>query len=362
LSRLFGNQYIGNGVRSFAIFVQPFGHLGVELFFVLSGFLIGNILIKIFMQADRFSLHDLLRFWVRRWFRTLPLYWLILTTDILLYHFTNILNSDRPLILFYFFLQNLWYPHPLYFFGEAWSLSIEEWFYLTLPVALYIASRIHFPKNKSRFLINVFFGYLLVFVTIRFINAFHPINGPDLDFGIRKVVLFRLDAVMYGVLFAWLCFFKSALMSRIKLTLFLASIAGTAISWYLLTDKGAALCASTHTATITTYAFLFLLIPLLFSLCLPFAGSVKTISSKLLTRFFTHISKISYSIYLVHYSLVFIPFFYRLNTTSAKAAVLFYLLYWFIVISLSTLLYHFFERPTMKWRDKLARDAYKINN
>ena len=49
-----------------------FGFIGVELFFVLSGFLIGTILLKIHTRSDRLRWSDVRHFWLRRWFRTLP--------------------------------------------------------------------------------------------------------------------------------------------------------------------------------------------------------------------------------------------------------------------------------------------------
>ncbi len=51
---------------------------GVELFFVLSGFLIGGILIKLFQNTKSLGVKTLWNFWIRRWFRTLPNYYLIL--------------------------------------------------------------------------------------------------------------------------------------------------------------------------------------------------------------------------------------------------------------------------------------------
>ena len=354
LLRMANVPHFGNAIRGYVSFVQPLGPLGVELFFVLSGFLIGNILIKTFMNTG-FSFSDVRTFWVRRWFRTLPLYWLILTTDIILYYALDLKSHELPKIFYYFFLQNLWRPHPRYFFGEAWSLSIEEWFYITLPIAMYISAHIFRPVNKKSFLLKVFTGYLSVFLLIRFINAFHPINGPDLDSGIRKVVLFRLDAVMYGVLFAYFNTYSRQSLDKIKNMLLLTGIAGTVIIYYLFLDTSINITASTQPAIrFAGDAFLYLLIPLFFSLCLPFANSISTISNKYLSRFFTHISKISYSMYLVHYSLVFIPFFNLMKATTPVATVAFYILYWFTVISLSSVLYKYFEYPVMRLRDKFA--------
>src|ERR1039458_8648984 len=51
------------------------GIYGVELFFVLSGFLIGDILIRSAARKGRFEFKDLTEFWTRRWFRTLPNYY-----------------------------------------------------------------------------------------------------------------------------------------------------------------------------------------------------------------------------------------------------------------------------------------------
>src|SRR5262245_39179853 len=58
-----------------------FGFLGVELFFVLSGFLIGGIILRTFPEVPR--LPTLGHFWIRRWFRTLPNYYLFLALNAL---------------------------------------------------------------------------------------------------------------------------------------------------------------------------------------------------------------------------------------------------------------------------------------
>jgi peptidoglycan/LPS O-acetylase OafA/YrhL len=52
------------------------GYFGVEFFFVLSGFLIGTILLKIQHQEAQIDFKSIKIFWIRRWFRTLPNYYL----------------------------------------------------------------------------------------------------------------------------------------------------------------------------------------------------------------------------------------------------------------------------------------------
>src|SRR5579883_268892 len=80
--------------------------LGVELFFVLSGFLIGGILIAEFRDGT----FRLRQFWLRRWLRTLPNYFLFLALNIVLY---RAMNGAWPQFgLFLVFLQNFAWPHP----------------------------------------------------------------------------------------------------------------------------------------------------------------------------------------------------------------------------------------------------------
>jgi peptidoglycan/LPS O-acetylase OafA/YrhL len=105
------------------------GHLGVELFFVLSGFLIGGILATQ-AQTARFAVG---RFWVRRWLRTLPNYYLFLIINIVLARWIE--GSWPHAAPYAVFLQNFAWPQPL-FFIESWSLAVEEIFYLIAPLLL----------------------------------------------------------------------------------------------------------------------------------------------------------------------------------------------------------------------------------
>jgi len=129
------------------------GYFGVELFFVLSGFLIGTILLKVYYQENQLNFSNIKIFWMRRWFRTLPNYYLMfLVYGILLYfaHHLNVFGHIRYLS-YLFFLQNSVTPQPNEFFPVAWSLSVEEWFYLIFPVLLFLLTKVFYKKGLYPF-------------------------------------------------------------------------------------------------------------------------------------------------------------------------------------------------------------------
>ena len=111
--------------------------VGVDLFFVLSGFLIGRIYLR--SQADAHEAHGtftLWGFWSARWFRTLPPYLAALALFALAQtHFHN--NPTHPYYLL--FLQNY---IGMAGFGPSWSLCVEEHFYLALPLLGYLGLRL----------------------------------------------------------------------------------------------------------------------------------------------------------------------------------------------------------------------------
>lgn len=148
-----GNGYIKSldGVRAFAILLvmsfharlTNFGWIGVQLFFVLSGFLITGILWK-----EKFNPEPLAfrfkRFWVRRSLRIFPLYYgylALIAIAFLLFHFPSYFLQFSPYIFTYtanFPLSLLHkFGNPL--FNHLWSLSIEEQFYLLFPLIILLS-------------------------------------------------------------------------------------------------------------------------------------------------------------------------------------------------------------------------------
>ncbi len=112
------------------------GHIGVDLFFVLSGWLIGGQLLR---EVHNTGHIDFVRFWSRRWLRTLPSYFAVM---LLLIYLGHLNLADVPKMAF--FTQN--YLAPLRWI-PTWSLCIEEHFYLVLPLIAFGVCLISRPKS-----------------------------------------------------------------------------------------------------------------------------------------------------------------------------------------------------------------------
>jgi peptidoglycan/LPS O-acetylase OafA/YrhL len=171
------------------------GFFGVELFFVLSGFLIGGILIRL---SRKRGTHWLRGFYARRWFRTLPNYYLFVLINILLV-WGGIRTGELDAIWKYLlFVQNLFGPHPL-FFPEAWSLALEEVFYLLFPASFLLLGRLTgLPAARS--ILVVALAVIALSLLARLLVASSVANWDE---EIRKVVFLRFDSLMFGVLLAW---------------------------------------------------------------------------------------------------------------------------------------------------------------
>lgn len=346
---------IGSAVGAVLRHADVLGVLGVEVFFVLSGFLIGGILIREYVEQPVFGWDVLVNFWKRRWYRTLPIYWLVLTVDICLFAAIGLQPMEWYKLLFYGFLQNLWYPNPRWFFGEAWSLSVEEWFYITLPLVLYVVARLKPAKERMVQLVRTALGYLVVIAIVRFAYAYAAGADVEQDEGIRKVVLLRLDAVLYGVLMAAWQYMQPKQVYKWRWPLLLVAVVGY-VGWYAAMSSEAwqLTNAQLPQVRLLSNAFLYVLLPATFALCLPYANSMVG-ASGVIANVVRNVSKISYAMYLVHFSLVYIPFFSRWQVVGTLPIVGQYLLYWVIVIGISSLLYKYVEQPVMRYRDRVTR-------
>lgn len=172
-------------------YLLPLGFAGVEIFFVLSGFLIGSILINSLALAEPGDWRWIKTFWARRWIRTLPNYYLFLGVHRLVFGGASL--GAAHLI----FCQNL-LKSDASGFSVSWSLAVEEWFYLLLPLFTLLSLRAGASRRNSILIASAIIFILAT--TLKLILFEHK----TWDEGIRKVVFFRLDALMFGVLLAWI--------------------------------------------------------------------------------------------------------------------------------------------------------------
>ena len=124
--------------------VETYGILGVHVFFVLSGYLITNLLLREYDRSCTISLRD---FYIRRAFRIFPAAFVFVAVVIVLYwHQLRWYHVAAALA----YVANMDLSRP-WFFGHLWSLSIEEQFYLLWPFAV---KKWH--RHKSVILLCVF--------------------------------------------------------------------------------------------------------------------------------------------------------------------------------------------------------------
>jgi peptidoglycan/LPS O-acetylase OafA/YrhL len=290
--------------------VDGYGNLGVQLFFVLSGFLITRILLDTKETPNFFR-----NFFVRRALRIYPLYYAVLLFVV----FSGVVHQHGvrwwPYILY---LSNIVYgnstqPAPL---GPVWSLAVEEQFYLVWPFVVAVLSR----RGLERLCVTMLIGAIGLRLTgvLQFHNT-----------------LLQLDALAAGALIA--CRFDQIAAWR-PYAWFAACLLPLGLSlpigfWNNISQ------------TIQVLAGAALLIVLM--------DNEVAISRVFRAPALRYLGKISYGVYLLH-SLVFAVFFRSrfgisvIESGSAFAAVLCLLAEFAIALAIATLSFYFFESPLLR--------------
>jgi len=324
------------------------GVLGVEIFFVLSGFLIGRIVLKLFIQDD-FSFKKIKYFWVRRWFRTLPNYYLILLVNIIIAISLGT-ELQENFWRYFFFLQNFAWEMPL-FFTESWSLPIEEFAYIVGPLLLYLLFCFKLKIDKTKLFGLVTIIIILFFTVTKIIYNF---KTPDSDMmfwnvNLKSVTIYRIDAIYYGMLASYFAMINPKKWQKSR---WLCAMIGVVIFFILN------VIIPSQKVFIETHPFFWNVIYLIvnsvsIALFLPLLSGVKT-APRLIIIPVTYISLISYSMYLLHYSIVlqllknWMP-----SEGLGKIEVYVYIsVYLISTVILAYILYRIYEKPMMDLRDK----------
>jgi peptidoglycan/LPS O-acetylase OafA/YrhL len=328
------------------------GYYSVDLFFVLSGFLIGSLFVEEFIvDAIRNVSKQINYFWIKRWFRTLPNYYLFIILNVVVYYFISNKNYLYLVPKYAFFLQKLKPTDELVMFGVSWSLAIEEWFYLFLPGIFLLLYKITTNKKLS-FGVPLALMFIVPLVMKVCYITTHARYGMHDEF-FKFTTFARLDPIGYGVLFAyvWHTDLRSYLLknkNKLALTGLIVFFIAIVYSFLFLAKPVQNSIAYSFISSISSIA-LFLQIPYLIEF--------KPFKNKIVCRVIETLSKISYSMYLCHILVL------ELVEYFSKGMVLFdsnigrlikILLIYTISILFSLLLYKKFEKPFLNLRRKFA--------
>jgi peptidoglycan/LPS O-acetylase OafA/YrhL len=336
------------GDSLFIFTASSFGYIGVEIFFVLSGFLIGSSFIKEIVQSSELQWQSIKLFLIKRWFRTLPNYYLYVLLYLFIYWRMDWPGIEDFSWKYLIFVHNFLNTGPGFIY-VAWSLAVEEWFYFLLP--LFFATMFLLFKNKKwSFLITVFLLFLIPFVS-RFIYVIQHFEDKSFTLMLGFATIYRLDSIAYGVYFALLwsnLSIQNKLLKykRILFYLSIFSFLGFLVYMGLFISKP----IQNPLLVLISYPLLSLIITLSF----PYMTSLTFNKPNYIKRGITFLSLISYSLYLAHP--IFIKFFDSLRH-QYKPSFMISCLYWIATITSSILFsyctYILCEKRFLQWRDRL---------
>lgn len=270
--------------------VHRFGWIGVDLFFVLSGYLIGGQLLAPLAQ-DR-QLH-LGRFFARRALRIFPAYLVVLAIYFSLPWWREYPDMAQPLWKFLLSIQNV-ALHGGTAFSHAWSLAVEDQFYLALPLILLALN--HRPRASIVFPCAIFLGGILLRAFLAYQNPAEDGNGVSFrafQAWIYYPTWTRLDPLVLGVSLAAIEKFRPHWWKHLtNPSLFLWPGAIGLIAYALWLGE-------TGSLTITACLWQFPLIAIGMSILLICAVSPRSALSRVKIPGAAFIASIAYSAYLV---------------------------------------------------------------
>ncbi len=337
------SQLLPEQVRQIVDLLFFHGGVGVSIFFVLSGFLIGKILIKQINNdsINNVDFHTLLSFWKRRWWRTLPTYFLVLGILMILNSINNPNFSIRGINRYIFFFQNSTAEISDFFFIESWSIAVEEWFYLIFPLLCWLLLRI-FPSKISHTIIVSTLSIILFSTIYRYYYYF--IADNEINYFITAVFA-RIDSIAFGVIAAYIQLYHNKFWNKRKNQWGILGLLMFCV-YKVFIDQ------THHILFINVFSYT--LLSLMTCLFLPFLSEFK--SEKF--QFITKISLISYSMYLINLTLLQHWVIHQIpwNIFIKNEVVLIivrYISFWTILLLMSIIMYKYFEIPMTNLRDRI---------
>ena len=325
-----------------------FGWLGVDLFFVLSGFLITKILVST-LQHPNF----LRQFFIRRTLRIFPVYYLVLVIFLIIFPTLHFNIPGLPYFLnnqiwLWTYLQNWLFivkpPGNNLLLTHLWSLAVEEQFYLVWPFVILIIKRV-------KVLFVFMLALLVTLIALRYFLWIFKIE----NFSYFNLYTFsRIDGICIGSMLALLRIFnKNGLKKFTPVIVF--TLAGFNFLFYFFNEKTQSTLPFMAIVGYTTFAVLFAL--LVNEGVEEKSKVINIIFNNKILKFF---GTISYSLYVFHWPLhlLMVPHIMKWLIESINNQI------YVLIISaslttlasilLSILSYHYFERYFIRFKGKLS--------
>ncbi|MXV52816.1 acyltransferase family protein [Pedobacter sp. HMF7647] len=321
--------------RPYYNLISP-GYLGVELFFVLSGFLVSGLIINEYTKYKSFNPK---LFLIRRGFKIYPSYYIFLTIACVYQYFTHRF-SWKGMLSDAFFLSNYTsYSSRVWF----WSLSFEEHFYILLCILSVIL--IYYKKFDFKWILVIYSALLIFSICFRFYNYTHYQEDWKRDF---QMTHGRLDSIFFGVVI-YLSFFTQnklfKFLMRYKKIILTTSLLIIISNYIFLRDYR---ILNLIYLSLNSIAFGFVILILM---------NGKYLEHNKMIRRLAYLGQFSYSIYLIHPALGVIAQRIHLIFKSEILYLPIYLLICFITgIAFSKIV----EYPFLSLRDRYFPSRSKI--
>ena len=326
-----------------------FGWVGVDLFFVLSGYLISTQLFKEIKRTGTLSFKN---FYIRRGFRIWPNYFFVLAIYFMV---PAVIERGQlaPLWKFLTFTQNFDLNFTVYgAFSHAWSLCVEEQFYLVLPVLLIFLV----PRLNTRKTVMVILGIYLLGLIIRhhawmkWVAEYYFREHRKGMYGVfyREVyypTYCRLDSLATGVGIAALKYYRADLWSKFEKygNLFLFAACTTLAAAFFIAQDEYGLVASSIGYTVNALAF---------GLFLMAALSSNGFLANFRAHWVTVSANLAFAFYLTHKSMIHFCKQWFANWGLDPGSILYPLGTLVFCLITSSILYFAIEKPFLRWRDR----------
>lgn len=338
------------------------GWVGVQLFFVLSGFLITNILLR---MKEQFTARDFFKkFYGRRFLRIFPLYYLYLlimfiVTSVLIHYEYRLNYMERfqeqmPYALAYiynFFNASPAYDGESWLVGHLWSLSVEEQFYIVWPLLIFLTPKKHL---KKLFVAAILAGPLFRLA----VSALYKYGDPSFLYPDYSVVIYvlpfsQLDAFGLGAFITRFEIPKARW--QFFILLLLLPVIGFATTYYATGDWGTSTALgfqyplAKDLKQVWGYTYLNYVCVLLVYLVVREEFLIRVLENK----FIRYLGKISYGLYIYHFAIVwFVRRIRDLGIHEFVAKPLTLVISAVLIYGAASLSYRYFEKPILDLKER----------